>query len=209
MCGLNYGIPNQGGCMNKVSFALLFTVGLLVNSAFAADSYKIDPAHTTFGFTAKHMMISNVSGQFDKYDGTIVYDPKDLVNSQINVTIDASSIDTRNAKRDDHLRSGDFFETEKYPTMTFVSKRITASEIVGDLTMKGVTKEVSIPATIAGPIKTPMGNAIGITGTFTLNRQDYGVSFNKVLDQGGMAVSNDIVVTISAEATKAEDNTKK
>ena len=188
--------------MRKVFLVLLFTVGMIVNSVWAADSYKVDPAHTTLGFSAKHMMISNVSGQFDKFDGQIMFDPKDLANSKINVTIEVPSIDTRNEKRDTHLRSADFFDATKFPTITFVSKKITFAEIVGDLTIKGVTKEVTIPATIAGPIQTQMGAAIGITGTFTLNRQDYGVSFNKVLDQGGLAVSNDIVVNISVEATK-------
>ena len=190
--------------MRKVLLALLFTVGLIANTGWAADTYKIDDAHTTSGFSAKHMMISNVGGQFDKFDGEVVFDPKDLANSKINVTIDVLSIDTRNEKRDEHLRSADFFDAAQFPTITFVSKKITLTEIVGDLTMKGVTKEVTIPATIAGPIKSPMGIAIGITGTFTLNRQDYGVSFNKVLDQGGVAVSNDIVVNISVEAIKKE-----
>ncbi len=189
--------------MRKIFLSLLFTVGLL-GSVWAADTYKIDASHTTLGFSAKHMMISNVSGQFNKFEGQISYDPKDLANSKIDVTIDTGSIDTRNEKRDEHLRSADFFDAAKFPTITFVSKKITPTEIVGDLTMRGVTKEVTIPATIAGPVKTPMGMAIGITGSFTLNRQDYGISFNKVLDQGGLAVSNDIVVNISAEAGKQE-----
>ena len=188
--------------MRQTIQAVLTVVSLLTASVvFAADTYTIDPAHTTFGFTVKHMMISQVPGNFDKFDGQIIYSPTDLANSKANVTIEVNSINTRNDKRDAHLKSPDFFDAAKFPTITFVSKKFTATEIVGDLTMKGVTKEVTIPVTISGPVKTMTGGqAIGITGSVTVNRQEYGINWNKTLDQGGLAVANDVLVNVSIEA---------
>ena len=178
-------------------FAALLTTSI----AFAADTYTIDPNHTSFGFTVKHMMISNVPGEFDKFSGQIMYSPTDLANSSANVTIDGSSINTRIDKRDAHLKSPDFFDAAKFPTITFVSTKFTATSITGNLTMKGVTKEVTIPVTISGPVKTMMGTqAIGITGSVTVNRQDWGINWNKTLDKGGVAVSDNVLVTISIEA---------
>ena len=190
--------------MRKVFLVLLFGLSLLASNTWAVDSYKMDPAHTMLGFTAKHMMVSNVNGSFDKFSGQVIYDPKDLANSKIDLTIEVSSINTRNEKRDAHLKSADFFDAANFPTITFVSKKITATEITGDLTIKGVTKEISIPATIDGPVKGMMGDVIGINATFTLNRQDYGLNWNKTLDQGGLAVGNDVTVNISIEADKQE-----
>jgi polyisoprenoid-binding protein YceI len=195
--------------MRKVILGLFMILGVVSTSVFAADTYKIDPVHSNINFTVKHMMVSNVTGQFDKYDGVVMYDPKDLANSKVDVTIQADSINTRNDKRDGHLKSPDFFDTAKFPTITFVSKKITPTEIVGDLTMKGVTKEVTIPATVTGPVKGAMGgDVIGVNGTFTLNRQDYGISYNKTLDQGGLALSNDVTITIGIEADKQEAEKK-
>ena len=185
----------------KFSF---FTVILLATSlVFAADSYKIDPVHSNVGFSVKHMTVSNVSGSFDQYDGQVIFDPKDLANSKVEVSIQVSSINTRNEKRDGHLKSPDFFDVAKFPTIIFVSKKITSTEIIGDLTLRGVTKEVTIPATIVGPVKGGMGkDVIGINGSLTLNRQDYGINYNKILDQGGLAVSNDVGINVSFEADR-------
>ncbi len=182
--------------------ALVMFIALLTTSVvFAVDTYTIDPAHTTFGFTVKHMMISNVPGEFDKFDGQIIYSPTDLANSKADVTIDVPSINTRVDRRDMDLKGPNFFDAAKFPTITFVSTKFTPTAITGNLTMKGVTKEITIPVTISGPVKTMMGGqAIGITGFVTINRQDYGISYNKVLDQGGVAVSNDVAITISIEA---------
>ena len=177
-------------------------VSLLTASVvLAADTYIVDPAHTTFGFTVKHMMISNVPGNFDKFEGQIIYDPADLANSKANITIQAASINTRNDQRDAHLKSPDFFDAAKFPTITFVSTKFTPASITGNLTMKSTTKKVTIPVTISGPVKTMTGGkAIGITGSVTINRQDYGINWNKTLDQGGLAVSNDVLVNVSIEA---------
>ena len=148
-------------------------------------------------------MISNVPGEFDKFDGQIIYSSIDLAHSKANVTIDVASINTRIAQRDAQLKSPDFFDAAKFPAITFVSTKFTPASITGNLTMKGVTKEVTIPVTIAGPVKTMTGGqAIGITGFVTINRQDYGINWNKTLDQGGVVVSNNVVVTFSIEADK-------
>ena len=181
---------------------LMVFAGILTSSlAFAMDTYTIDPAHTSFDFTVKHMMISNVPGGFDKFDGQITYSPTDLADSKANITIDVNSINTKIDKRDAHLKSPDFFDAAKFPSITFVSTKFTPGYITGNLTIKGVTKVVIIPVTIAGPVKTMMGgNAIGITGALTINRQDYGVNWNKTLDQGGVAVSDDVAIAISIEA---------
>jgi len=179
-----------------VMFAALLTISVV----FAADTYTIDPNHTSFTFTVKHMMISNVPGEFDKFDGQITYSPADLANSKANVTIDVSSINTRIEKRDTHLKSTDFFDAAKFPTITFVSTKFTPGAITGNLTMKGVTKEVTIPVTISGPVDEMGHQAIGITGSVTVNRQDYGINWNKALDKGGWAVSNDVAIAISIEA---------
>ena len=188
--------------MKKLFLVLGFVVALAVN-VFAADTYAIDAGHTTIGFSVKHMMVSNTTGQFNKYDATISYDPKDLAASSISATVDVASIDTKNEKRDAHLKGADFFDTEKFPSITFVSKTINADSIVGDLTIKGVTKEVTIPVEISGPVVTPFGSTvIGINGSFKINRQDYGVSWNKTLDQGGLAVGDEVTVNISIEAAK-------
>jgi len=185
----------------KVQALFMFAALLITSTAFAAPTYTIDPAHTSFAFSVKHMMISNVPGEFDKFSGTIAYDAADLANSSANISIDVGSINTRIDKRDAHLKSPDFFDAAKFPNITFVSTKFTANTITGNLTMKGVTKEVTIPVEISGPVKTMMGGqAIGITGSVTINRQDYGINWNKVLDQGGVAVSDNVLITISIEA---------
>jgi polyisoprenoid-binding protein YceI len=184
----------------KVQALFMFAALLTTSVAFAADTYTIDPAHTSFAFVVKHMMISNVPGEFDKFSGQIVYSPTDLANSQANISIDVNSINTRIDKRDAHLKSPDFFDAAKFPAITFVSTKFTPGYITGNLTMKGVTKTVTIPVTISGPVNEMGHQAIGITGSTTINRQDYGVNWNKTLDQGGLAVSNDVLINISIEA---------
>jgi len=200
MKNLTYS-KKQGILRQKIQVLVMFVALLTTSVVFAADTYTIDPMHTSFGFTVKHMMISNVPGEFDKFSGQIVYSPTDLAGSSANVSIDVSSINTRIDKRDAHLKSPDFFDAAQFPAITFVSTIFTPTSITGNLTMKGVTKSVTIPVTISGPVKTMMGGqAIGITGSVTINRQDYGINWNKVLDQGGVAVSNDVLITISIEA---------
>lgn len=194
--------------MNSVkvlSSALVLGVGVLLSSSVFAADYALDKAHSTISFSAKHLMVSKTTGSFSDYDGTISFDPNDLGASKIEITVKAASIDTRNEKRDEHLKGADFLDAEKFPAVTFVSKSIAkegdAYMLTGDLTLKGVTKEITVPAEISGPVTSPMGGtAIGINTNFKVNRQDYGVSFNKTLDNGGLMVSDDVNLDVSLEA---------
>jgi polyisoprenoid-binding protein YceI len=189
--------------MKKLGVLFLLSFLLILSQVYAADTYKVDPVHSSIGFSVQHLMVSQVTGQFDKYEGTIVYSKDALADSKIQASVQASSINTHNDKRDEHLRSADFFDTAKFPMITFVSKQITPDLIVGNLTLKDVTKEVSIPAKILGPVKTPSGSTvIGITGSFKINRQDYNVKWNKALDQGGVMVGDDVTININIEAAR-------
>ena len=195
--------------MKKVIFILGVIGLLLVGKVYAADMYAIDPANSTIGFAVKHLMVSTTNGSFSDYQGGITYDDKDLSAFKADMTIQAKSIDTKVEQRDNHLRSAEFLDTAKFPTITFTSKSllpprsgVPGGTLIGDLTIKGVTKEVSIPVAISGPVKAPFGMAIGLSGQLTINRQDYGVSFNKALDNGGLMVGNDVVINIDIEAHK-------
>jgi polyisoprenoid-binding protein YceI len=181
--------------------ALLFTVGL----AFSADTYQVDPNHSTVQFSAKHLLISTVTGKFKEFSGTISYDDKDITKSSVSGTIKTASLDTGVADRDNHLRSADFFDVEKNPEITFKSTKIEKSgddaTVTGDLTIKGVTKEVKFPATVNGPIKDPWGNSrLGFSFNLEINRMDYGISWSKTMDSGGMVVSKEIKIQIDGEA---------
>ena len=177
------------------------------SQAIAADKYEIDLVHSNIGFGVKHLTVSTVTGNFKDYAGTIEFDPKDASAFKADVTIQASSISTNNEARDNHLRSADFFDAEKFPIITFQSKKLEQNGegyiLTGDLTVKGVTKEVSIPVGIAGPVAHPMGGTvIGLGGQVVINRQDYGVSWNKTLDTGGMVVDNNVTISVEIEAHK-------
>lgn len=170
-----------------------------------AVSYNIDASHSTFGFAVKHMAVGTTRGSFTTVEGAISYNPEDYSNFEAIVTIDANSIDTKNEGRDKHLRSADFFDTEQFPEITFYSTRLEkrgeGAVIIGNLTMKGVTKELTIPVEFSGPVKSPYGaDVIGIAGQIRINRQDYGISFSKTLDNGGLMVADMVDVIIEIEA---------
>lgn len=192
--------------MKKVAgLALSVLMGLSI--PVMADTYKIDTSHSAVQFSVKHMVLSNTRGAFGSYNGDIQWD-KDPAKSSISGTIKVDSIDTRDTKRDEHLRGADFFDAAKYPEIKFVSKSIKKKKneyvVVGDLTMKGVTKSVTIPLEVNGPIKDPWGNQrLSFSGQFKLNRQEYGVSWSKSLDNGGLVVGDDVVVDLEIEAVKA------
>jgi polyisoprenoid-binding protein YceI len=170
--------------------------------------YQIDSAHSSAQFTVRHMMISNVRGDFTKVSGTIAYDPADAANSTVEASIDAASIDTRDAQRDGHLKSADFFDVEKYPTLTFRSKAIAADhgewKVTGDLTIHGVTREAVLR--VEGPTpeaKDPWGNArIGATATAKINRKDFGLTWNAALEAGGVLVGEEVKILIDLEAIR-------
>lgn len=191
----------------KSLFASVLVVLLVASLSFAADTYKTDPAHSAVTFAVKHMMLATVKGKFDEFEGTIVYDEEDITKSSVTFTIKAASINTGNESRDKDLRGANFFEVEKYPEITFKSKQIVKEGdgyvAIGDLTMHGVTKEVKIPFTFLGKVKDPWGNTrIGVEGSLTLNRQDYGISYSRTLDNGGLVVGNEVKVEFSIEAIK-------
>ncbi len=170
--------------------------------------YQIDAAHSSVQFSVRHMMVSNVRGEFARLSGVVLYDPADLSASSIEATVDAASINTRNAKRDDHLRSPDFFDAAKFPTLSFVSKRVYTDgkevRIKGDLTMHGVTREVDLQ--LDGPIeqiKDAQGNArIGASAKARISRKDFGLTWNKLLESGGAVVGDEVTVTLDIAAVR-------
>jgi polyisoprenoid-binding protein YceI len=171
-------------------------------------TYTIDPAHTRIGFVARHAMVTKVRGAFNAFEGTAVLDGTNPDASSARVTIDASSIDTRNAQRDEHLRSNDFLALAEYPQITFVSTAVrqldeSAFEVTGDLTIKGVTKSITIPFTFEGAAQDPFGNVrVGFEGSVAINRKDYGITWNAALETGGVLVSDKIVLEFEVSAVK-------
>lgn len=177
--------------------------------AARAETWTIDPVHSHVGFKVRHMMVSNVEGVFHEVSGTITGDPSHPENARVEATIDASTVDTGWAKRDDDLRSPNFFEVAKYPTITFVSKAIrnwkdTSFEVVGDLTIHGVTKEVVLQVSDLTPAVTDPGGhqRRGMTATTTINRKDFGMEWNKALDSGGAVVGDEVRITLELEVHK-------
>jgi len=169
-------------------------------------AWEIDPAHTGVQFKVRHMMVASVRGAFEKVSGTVVYDEKDIANSGARITIDAASINTRVAQRDEHLRSPDFLDAAKYPTITFQSKRVEKAgegklRMTGDLTIRGVTKEVVLD--VEGPtpaIRDTEGNLrVGGQATAKINRKDFGLVWNAALETGGVVVGDEVEITIDVE----------
>ena len=176
-----------------------------MESAIAADRYTVDPVHTSISFTVPHLVINRVHGQFGEFSGTILYDEQDPSKSSVEVIIQAASITTANADRDKHLRSPDFFDVATYPTITFHSTQVEPRGegyvCRGTLTMRGVSKEIEIPFAILGKIQDPWGKTrIGIEGGLTINRRDYGISWSKVMDGGGLVVGDDVKILLNVEA---------
>ena len=171
-----------------------------------ASTWDIDPAHTTVEFSVRHMMVTTVKGQFQKVKGTVELDEKDPTKSTVEVSIETASIDTREAKRDGHLKSPDFFDAAKFPALTFKSTKIEKAgkgkfKVTGDLTMHGIAKPVVL--TVEGPsapIKDPYGRTVrGVMATGKLDRKDWGMTWNKALDTGGVVVSDEVKLDINAE----------
>lgn len=193
--------------MYKKLIGAVFAGLFLVSSAFAGDKYEIDKPHTRVGFAVKHMVISTVRGEFSDYDGKIFFDENDMTKSSVEGSIKVASITTNNEKRDNHLRSGDFFDAEKYPEIKFKSKKVTKKGsdyvMIGDFTMRNVTKEVEIPFKFIGTVKDPWGGKrVGIEAEFKINRKDFGVAWSKALDNGGLVVSDEVTIEIAFEGIK-------
>ena len=171
-------------------------------------TYTLDPAHTRIGFVARHAMVTKVRGAFNEFTGTAVLDGANPGNSTVQVTIQAASIDTRNAQRDGHLRGNDFLAMDEYPQITFVStgaRQVDDStfELTGDLTIKGVTSPITIPFSFEGAAKDPFGNLrVGFEGAVTINRKDYGITWNAALETGGVLVSDKVTLEFEISAVK-------
>jgi polyisoprenoid-binding protein YceI len=173
--------------------------------ALAADTYTLDPVHSTVGFAVSHMVINTVHGKFDEFKGTVTVEGTKLQAAE--GTVETKSVNTGVGARDKDLRSANFFDVEKYPAITFKSKRAKEeggeTVLVGDFTMHGVTKEISLPVTLKGPIKDPWGKTrIGLEAKTKLDRKQYGLTYNKVLEAGGLVVGEEIEIEIHAEAVK-------
>ena len=188
------------------SLILAFLALGVAETAARADTWKIDPAHTTVEFSVRHMMISNVKGQFEKVSGTIAADGSDPSSVEINAVIDATSINTRVEKRDAHLKSAAFLAVDKYPTITFKSTKVEPEapnkwKVTGDLTLHGVTKPVVLEVETAAPIKDPTGKTrVGASATTEIDRKDFGVVWNKPLETGGVLVGDEVSIAIEVEA---------
>ncbi len=172
------------------------------------NTWQLDAAHTQAQFSVRHMMVTNVKGNFGKVSGTITYDGKDLSTLAADVTIDAASVNTNNEKRDAHLRSADFFDVANHPAITFKSKRVEKGapgnfKLIGDLTIRGVTKEVVLDVEgPVGPVNAGQVTKIGATATTSINRHDYGVKWNRVIEAGGVTVSDEVKITLDIEANR-------
>lgn len=174
-------------------------------------AWKIDTSHTNIEFGVKHMMVTTVRGTFTNFDGTVTVDPSNLLNSKVEGWIELDSINTRDANRDNHLRSADFFDAANHPRMTFVSKRITKAgddqyKVTGDLTIRGITKEFTFDVTSEGQYKNPWGSTVwGLTAKGTLNRKEYGLNWNVALETGGLLVGEQVKINVEMELVKVEE----
>lgn len=176
----------------------------------AQGTWTVDPAHTNVEFSVRHLMIATVKGRFDGVTGTVVTDP-DPAKASVDITIDAATIDTRQAQRDEHLRSADFFDVKAFPTLSFRSRQVTATgrdtfKIVGDLTIRGVSKEVVLAVTAHGEQADPWGGQrAGFEATTKIKRSDFGLTWNQVLEAGGVAVGDEIKISIDAEVVRQKN----
>ena len=190
----------------------LSTIVTLALPAFAfATTWNIDPDHSNVGFKVRHLMVSNVRGSFEKLNGSVDINDKDITKSKVSVTIDTASINSNVQKRDEHLRSADFFDVAKFPTMIFVSKKVAKAgkdklKVTGDLTLHGITKEVVLD--VDGPSKEskdPWGNMrSGAVASTKINRKDFGLVWNAALETGGVAVGEEVTISLEIEMIKGK-----
>jgi polyisoprenoid-binding protein YceI len=175
------------------------------------NDWNLDTVHSGINFTVRHMVVSKVRGRFAKFSGSVALDEDDLTRSVVEATIDASSIDTGTAQRDDHLRSADFFDAERFPQIRFRSTRIEKLggdryRLTGDLTIRDVTRPIALDAEYGGRGKDPWGNErVGFTARGSLDRKDFGLKWNQALETGGVLVSDHVEIEIEAQAVKAAD----
>ena len=195
--------------MKRFIFLIVLTLFFTLPVLSQAATWQIDPDHSSFQFKVRHLTVSNVKGDFTKVKGAVTIDDKDISNLNVELTIDAASVNTGHAKRDEHLRASDFFDVAKYPAITFVSKKVVKDgpdrlKVTGDLTIHGVTREVTV--NVEGPtqeIKDPRGNfRRGAAGTARINRKDFGLIWNRALETGGVVVGEDVDIFVEIELIK-------
>lgn len=173
-----------------------------------AETYEIDTSHSRVGFKIRHLAISNVLGNFKDFSGVISYDPKDIAKSNVSVSIKSKSIDTDNKKRDDHLKNKDFFDVTKFPAISYKSKSVEKIDdkhfkVNGELTIRDTTKEVPLNVEFLGAAKDPWGNErVAFTATSKINRKDFGIKWNKLLEAGGLVVGDNVKIEIDIEGIK-------
>lgn len=191
--------------MKKLSIVIALFSVVLVN---AQTTWNFDSANSFIRFAVDHMVISEIEGQFSTYEGSVIATKEDFSDAKINFVVDVNSVNTDNEKRDAHLRSADFFETEKYPKMTFVSTSVEKTgdskyNLKGKLTLHGVTKEITLAMTYGGTIKDPWGNTkAGLKVTGVINRTDFGLKYNSVLEAGSMMIGEEVTITCKVELVK-------
>jgi len=197
--------------MKRIFRTMALWVILTLPALASAATWTIDPDHTSIGFKIRHLMVSNVKGTFDRHTGVVDIDEKDITKSKVTVTIDTASINTNVQKRDDHLRSPDFFDVAKYPSMTFTSKKVARGangklKVTGDLTIRGITREVVLDVDpLSRESKDPWGNIrIGTSATTMVNRKDFGLTWNKALETGGVVVGDEVSITLEIEMIKTQ-----
>ena len=190
--------------MNRQLVTLGVVVVLAVAGAACAGTYQVDPVHSTVGFSVKHLGISEVHGYFTNFSGTIEYDADKPEAAKAQGIVQVASVDTRVAARDKHLRSPDFFDAEKYPEIKFETiSAVKGSDgwvVKGRFTMHGTTREIELRGKVEGPVKDPWGKMrVGLSASTTINRQDYGVSWNQKLDAGGMVLGDQVAIELNIE----------
>ena len=189
--------------MSRIASVLIALIVAVAPAA--AQTWQIDTAHSRAQFTVRHLMISDIRGDFGAVTGTVEYDGRDLTKARVNATIDVNSISTRVDKRDEHLKTDDFLDAANHPTMTFVSTSIAAAgngkyKMTGNLTIRGTTKPVTFDLTApAGPITTRGQTKIGASASGTINRKDFGVKYHEVLDNGGLGVADEVFIQLDVE----------
>ncbi len=196
----------SGENVREKEFAAKFAADTKLTAEETAGTYDIDAKHSHIGFRITHMGLAEVPGAFRDFTGTISYDAKDVAKSSVNFTAKVTSVDTGVAPRDEHLRKADFFEVEKFPDLTFKSTKVEKKgdkmEVTGDFTLKGVTKQITIPFTVNGMLKDPRSGAVkmGISAQTMINRQDYGVKWGNKLPDGTLALSDTVKIDLQLEA---------
>ena len=193
--------------LSKTMATALILVLSVAISASGADKFALDQAHSSIGFSVRHLVISKTKGSFHDATASVMYDEKDITKSSVDVTIKIASIDTDNEDRDNHLKSPDFFDVEKFPEMTFKSKSIKKTKdgfvAVGDFTIRDVTKEIELPFQILGIVDDPWGNTkMGVEAGITIDRRDYGLTWSKVVETGALVVGNEVEILLSLEFGK-------